>query len=158
MLNVSPFSVVDIHHTLEINFSWLNVHFLDGFFLNWNRIGFTVFGSFYWFQIFYWFKVLIYDWNVLGSRFVPKVGAPVLVPHLGTYYQCFKILVLTFVNPTLIPFDVTDNRFSSASKISINKHSMWSMYQNAANYFRDGEFSQKLQHFDFYLDLPEKRE
>ena len=34
---------------------------------------------------------------------------------------------------------------------------MWSMYQNAANYFRDGEFSQKLQHFDFYLDLPEKR-
>ena len=34
---------------------------------------------------------------------------------------------------------------------------MWSMYQNAANYFRDGEFTQKLQHFHFYLDLPGKR-
>ena len=31
------------------------------------------------------------------------------------------------------------------------------MYQNAANYFRNGDFLQKLQHFDFYLDLPEKR-
>ena len=52
---------------------------------------------------------------------------------------------------------MTANRFSSASKISINSHSVRSMYQNAANYFRNGDFLQKLQHFDFYLDLPEKR-